>query len=415
MDTHFERVRFYLQRDRPAEAETALADWMRQEPDNPLALALLAELRIEQERYAEALPVAERALAGSPNEPFLLYMLARSQFLNKRLTAARATIARGLAADPTDEDFYLLLAHLDVYQERWADALVQVDRGLAIAPAQVQLLNLRAQILLKLNRKTEARQSLDYALAEAPGNSYSHANMGWAAVEHDQYDTAVAHFREALRLEPTNDFARNGLKEAIKGKNWLYRGVLKYFLWLGKLQERGRWAFVLGLYVFYRILLYLLEAVPALAPLLYPLVFVYVLFAFSSWIAVPISNLFLRLHPLGKHALSDDERTGSLVAGGLLVGSLVSLAAFYWLGYERLLYAGGFLGLLLIPAGGTFSTEPGGNARRYLAVYAAALVVLGLLGIVYIQTTVFVILFALGIFGFGWFANYAVSREAKEF
>ena len=302
-----------------------------------------------------------------------------------------------------------------MHEDRWADALTQIDQGLALAPAHVQLLNLRAQVLLKLNRKAEARQSLDYALQEAPDNSYSHANMGWAAVEQDRYPDAVKHFQEALRLDPTNDFARNGLKEAIKAKNYLYRGVLKYFLWLGKLQERGRWAFIIGLYLIYRLALYLADTYPSLSYILYPVVAIYVLFAFSSWIAAPVSNLFLRLHPLGKHALDADEKRASAITGLLLLGSILSLIAFYFTDSDHLLYLGGLLGLLLIPIGGTFGTQEGGPARRKLWYYTGALVVVGVLGLVFIQQTLFLILFALGIFGFGWMANYVIGQEAKSF
>ena len=415
MSQHFDRVRFYLQRERLTEAERELETWLRAEADNPLAHAMRSELRIEQKQFAAALTAAETALGYAPDDPFLLYMLARAQFFNKRTTDARATIARGIATDPADEDFYLLLANVDAYEEKWPAALESVDRGLALEPAHVQLLNLRAQVLLKLNRKEEARQSLDYALQEAPTDSYSHANMGWAAIEQDRYDGAVGHFQEALRLDPQNDYARNGLKEAIKGKNLLYRGVLKYFLWLGRLQERGRWVFIIGLYLLYRGALQLADSYPQLSYVLYPVIGVYVLFAFSSWIAVPISNLFLRLHPLGKHALTDDERLGSTLAGTLLGGALLSLIAFYFTDSDRLLFLGGFLGLLLIPVGGTFSTEPGGSARRKMLYYTGALALIGGLGCIFINQAIFLILFALGIFAFGWVANYLVGQEAKEF
>ena len=53
---------------------------------------------------------------------------------------------------------------------------------------------------MKLNRQDEAAETLDYALNKAPENSYSHANKGWVAIEKDQYDKAIEHFKEAELL-----------------------------------------------------------------------------------------------------------------------------------------------------------------------------------------------------------------------
>jgi len=99
--------------------------------------------------------------------------------------------------------------------------------------------------LVKLNRKQEAADTMDYALHRAPQSSYSHANKGWVSIEKGAYEEAITHFKEALRLNATNAYAKAGLREGIKAKNFLYRGVLKYFLWLGKLQAKYRWAFVI--------------------------------------------------------------------------------------------------------------------------------------------------------------------------
>jgi hypothetical protein len=38
-----------------------------------------------------------------------------------------------------------------------------------------------------------------------------------------------------------------------------------------------------------------------------PLIIAYIVFAWFTWLAQPVFNLLLRLHPLGKHALSVDQ------------------------------------------------------------------------------------------------------------
>ncbi|MDB5311521.1 MAG: tetratricopeptide repeat protein [Gemmataceae bacterium] len=46
---------------------------------------------------------------------------------------------------------------------------------------------------------------------------------GWALLHARQPAEALTHFREALRLDPTNEWARDGLIEALKARYWVYR------------------------------------------------------------------------------------------------------------------------------------------------------------------------------------------------
>ena len=411
---HLDRAQHLLQLNRHAEAESEIRKALANDPEDGDALALLAVCRMNAKSFGEAEELASQAVARHPDSPFFYLVLGQACFYNRHIERAKEAIAEGLQLEPYNPAFFHLLAQIEFYAENWESALWQTERGLELDPENVDIVNLRAQALVKLNRKADASATLDYALHKAPENSYSHANMGWVAIEQDKYDEAVRHFLEALRLEPENDYARDGLKEAIKGKNLLYRGILKYFLWMGKLQEQGRWAFVIGAYVIYRILLAVGKNVPQLAPLVYPLAAFYVLFAFSSWISKPLSNLFLRFHPLGKRALDDDEIFGSNVVGGLLLGCLLAFGAYFFTKSELAFRLGLVLGVLAIPAGGAFSIPEGTNSRRNLLIYAGVLAACGLVW-TFLQVEIALIVFALGVLLYSWVANYVIGQEAKKF
>jgi tetratricopeptide (TPR) repeat protein len=414
MNRYFENARFLYQQNRIPEAETELRKALSDNPNNPEALGLYAACRIGQRDWPKAIEYAERAVSLQPYNPNLFYILARAYFYNQNIAKARHAISEGQRIAPDEAGFFGLRGEIEFYQENWELALKEVNRGLELDPEDVSLVNLRARCLVKLNRQEDASATLDYALNKAPENSYSHANKGWVAIEKDKYDQAIDHFKEALRFDPTNDYARNGLKEAIKGKNYLYRGVLKYFLWMDKMQEKYRWGFVIGIYILYRIMLWAYETIPALAPVLLPLIIFYVIFAFSTWIATPISNLFLRLHPVGKNALDDDEILGTNVVGLLGILCLLALGT-YWVTSEPFwMYLGGYFGLMMIPAGGLFAVSSGTKARTYMTLYAVALALIGALWFVVIDDTL-VYVFALGIFFFSWVANYFMVLDAKRF
>jgi tetratricopeptide (TPR) repeat protein len=396
------------------DAEHEFQKVLLEEPNHAFALALMSLVYLETGRRAEALPLSQMALGQAPWSPFIFYVLARVQFYNQQINEALDTVQQGRNIDPEDPDFFMLEAQIYFHQSKWEEALAAAVAGMELDPENVHLVNLRAQALVKLNRKSEAAETLDYALRKAPENSYAHANKGWVSIEKDNYDEAVNSFKEALRLDASNEYAKHGLKEAIKGKNILYRGVLKYFLWMGKLAEKGQWAVVIGAYIAYRLVLKLAEAYPSIAPLLYPVIIFYVIFAFSTWIARPISNLFLRFHPLGKLALTDDEILASNVSGILVLSAISFLITYYFTDVVLFLLLGAFLGLMLIPMGGVFGVEKGSKARRHLMIYSAVLAVVGIGFIAFPTMGILAIIFMLGIFFYGFVVNYLVMLASRE-
>jgi tetratricopeptide (TPR) repeat protein len=299
-------------------------------------------------------------------------------------------------------------------------ALDAANQGLELEAEDVSLLNLRTQALIKLNRQADAQLTVDDALHRNPENSYSHANKGYSQLHSGDLDASLAQFKEALRLDPTNDFAKEGLKEAIKGKNIIYRGIQKYFLWMSRMQSQYQWGFIIGIYVLYRVILWAMDAFPALYPVLLPLAIFYVIFAFSTWIAQPISNLALRFHPLGKLALDEDEKLASNLVG--LLGLLMIVALLmYFTGVpapfdaDYYMYVAGFLGLSMIPVSGMFSVQKETKARRWSMIYTLFLLACGLGFLVSGLEYQFLFLtFALGIFVYSFVVNYLVKLSSQS-
>lgn len=425
---HLRRAQILMGQDRYAEAEKEIGQAMNQQPNDPFALAMLSECYLETERRPLALDLAQQALSLAPQFTYFYHNLARAQFFNKKIEDCRNTILEGMRLDPNDADFFLLLSQIEYYLENWEASLKAADQGMELSPENVQMINQRTQALVKLNRKAEAAETIDFALNRAPEDSYAHANKGWVAIEQDDYDTAVKHFKESLRLDPTNEYTRTGLKEAIKAKNIVYRYVLKYFLWLGKMQEKSRWFFIVGFYLLYQFVLRISDSFPWLSTILMPFIVFYILMAFSSWIAMPVSNAFLRFHPVGKHALTDNEKNASTAVVILIAGSILSVATFFILGNsfeltddglfvteggEMLFTLSLVLIFLMIPVGGFFRTTPGTKARKQMGTMLGLLCFFGIGGI-FTEVGAFFFLFFIGILIYSLAANYIMSRESRE-
>src|SRR5262249_45363590 len=104
--------------------------------------------------------------------------------------------------------------------------------------------------------------------------------------------------------DPTLEFARYGIVEALKSKNLIYALFLRYFLWMGRLSSQVQWAIVLGGFFGYQLLAGVARRNPNLSPWLVPILVAYAVFALMTWIAAPLFNLLLRLDRYGRYALS---------------------------------------------------------------------------------------------------------------
>ena len=220
----------------------------------------------------------------------------------RRKTAHKA-IDEAIRIEPWNSSHFALLAAIEIDRSRWNDALDAADRGLEFDPEDVQCTNLRAIALVKLGRRDEAGQTIDAALAKAPDNATTHANQGWALLHQREPTKAAEHFREALRLDPTMEWARHGILEAMKARNPVYRMMLAFFLWMGRFSPKVQLALVLGLVFGNRIVHSILEAVPVLSPLATPFTIAYILFVWMCWTSSALFNLMLCLDRFGRLVL----------------------------------------------------------------------------------------------------------------
>lgn len=425
-NAYFERAFLLIETNRYAEAEKMLMQGLELNPQDATALSLLAICRLNLEKKPEALSAAQQAVSLAPDNPFVLTTHGRASLTNNQIDAARRSLQAALQVDPTYADAFSVLAQIDYHERRWDMALFNAEKGLEHEPENQTLVNLRAMALVKLNRTAEAAETMDFALYNNPEDSFSHSNKGWVKVEQGRYDEAVTAFREALRFNPNNEHAREGLKEAIKGKNWLYRGVLRYFLFMSKLSSGNQWLVIIGLYLGMRFLRVIARENSALQPFIAPILLLYMVFVFATWIGQPLSNLVLRLHPIGKFALTDDEKRFSNIVGVFLASGLIALAASYTLSDDsmygiNLNILGITLLAMLIPVGGVSGTTEGSSSRKWLGIYALAMLACGPL--VQLFATVMgtepmgtlLGIFALGVFLYGWVANFAMTREARRY
>ncbi|MBP7140873.1 MAG: tetratricopeptide repeat protein [Opitutaceae bacterium] len=328
MSVHLTRAEVLLAQSRPADAERETRVALAEDPGNATAHVILALCCVHQNRTEEGLREARTAVSLAPAEPMPHRILSFVLHRMGRQTEALASIREALRMDPHDAEAHVLQSAVQFSLRNWKLALQSAEDALAIDAEHVEAANFRAMALTQLGRKQEAAETVDFALSREPDNALSHANQGWNCLHQNDPRRAQVHFREALRLNPGLDYARQGMLEALKARNPVYRLMLAYYLWIGRQSGWLQAAFIIGIFFGGRIIGSLSESFPDLQWLFTPLLALFFLFIYLSWTSQPLFNLMLRLDRFGRHVLSPDQRLGSTLFGIVLAALIATTAAW---------------------------------------------------------------------------------------
>ncbi len=408
-------------------AETEFRRALAEDPDNARAHSLLGLCLAHREKFKEATEEAQQAIHLGPDEPFTHYAMAKVWLDRNHTVPALAEINEAIRMEPEDADFLALLSQIQLNEQQWQLALEAAERGLQFDPGHVACTNLRAMALVKLGRKAEAGRTIDTALAKDPDNSFTHANQGWTLLEKGDPKKALEHFRESLRLDPENEWARRGIVEALKARHFIYAWMLRYFLFMSKFRRQAQWAIVLGAYFGNQALGQLARSDPELAPWILPVQILYGVFAIMTWIASPLFNLMLRVNRFGRYALSREQTVASNWLGLCLLLGLVALGGWVATGYSgEWLFTALVFGLLLLPVSAIFKCQSGWP-RAAMAAYTiiTALAGLGAATVIFLfpmqpvsgeslirkLTDTLVWTFIVATIGSTWVANLLITRR----
>jgi Flp pilus assembly protein TadD len=419
-----DRALLLYEQRRYAHAEGELRRALSEDPHDPTGHALLALCLVKQDKRDAAESEARAAIGLGPDVAFAHYAHASVLADRNRYDEAETAIGEAIRLDPSEPMYFALDAAIQYDQERWKPALAAAERGLALDPEHPGCINIRAMALGQLGRRREAESALEGALAKDPENPRTHATHGWALLRRGDHQGALAHFREALRLDPEQEWARQGIVEALKAKHAIYRVLLRYFTWMSTLSDRGRWAVILGGYFGYRIVANVAATTPALQPLLTPVIGLYIVFALMTWIGPAVFDTLLRLNRFGRLALSSEQRLQSNLIGGALLVAVVCGVTWIVTGGSPALTTAVMSLLLTMPLAATFRCQPGWP-RRVMAIYTASLGALAIVvavlssvarlsGVGSGAATTLFILYLAGAFISQWVGNYLVSQVPRR-
>lgn len=387
MSRDLARAQHLLQLGRFDEASKLLGRHLAQSPDDAEALCLMALATLELDQIDEAVRFIRTAVIASPDDAFTRCVECRVHLRRGMLDEAEASAREAIRIDPNDADGHAALGMVMLRRKRWQAALDAANEGLRIEPEDDASGSVRAMALNHLGAPEAAKRTLEGQLARDPDDAHTHASLGWTHLHARDYDQAEQHFRDALRLDPNLEWAREGVVEALRARHWFYRPVLRFFLWLQGLDSRMQVGLMFGGWVLYRLAANHMEGDSITAWLMTGAVVLYLVFVVLTWFAEPIVDALLSLSPLGRFALKPKERLQALTIVGMLIVGGASVAIGLQSDDPSVLTPFGLVILLTtLPLKLTFGVRER-KARTGMAMYTAGVALVGTVALILMVQT----------------------------
>ena len=233
--------------------------------------------------------------------------------------------------------------------------------------------NVSVPFFEQTGRTTEAEEAYLRVLQADAGDALGHAGKGWIGLRSGD-PNSIHHFQEALRLDPTLEWAREELIQSLKARNPVFKILLRWFLWLSAQSRQRQRVIIFGGVIGFSALCNIARIRPEFAPFIWPILAVYLMFIFASWIGDPLFDTMLRFDKEGRAILTPDRIRASncLVAGITRVGCAAIAAAVGV--HEHMIFVAIALGFLLLPIAATFQVESG-RGRTLMALLTTGIAI----------------------------------------
>ena len=365
-----------MNQGRLEDAETCFLGELSRDPENDFIHSRLAICRMQQDgRKNDALESVEEAIRLRSDEDY--YHGLRSLILSDLHRPKEALDAADQAISMNPESSFHFAAKASAYVElnRWADAEENCRKALAIDPDDTMAEHILTNVLRLQGKSDESRRAADAQLADDPESSLAHHNAGWAALQCRDHERAEEHFREALRLDPEMEGARDGLLESFKARSWFYRIYLSYSFFMQRFTGGKQFVIIIGALLAYQALRIPLRQLGK--PFEFVLIGLWLTLVLWIWLAPGIGNFLVLLDNSARHALKKSEALLGFWIGISLIAGIPFLAAGILGQINVLTPLGAMLIASTIPATLTF----GNRSRKGTMVFGGVLGLILLCGI----------------------------------
>lgn len=385
------------------------------ESKNNMSRIQHARILRDHHRAEESLGLLLAELAGDPDNDYLHYEICLTYLdIPKSGKSALTHIRKAIGLNPDDVDYIAMEAHvlnqLDRHKEaleaaqraltmdaevlmgwlakayahggmeKWKDMETAARKGLEIYPDDPSLANALAIGLRLQGRLEESAQLMAGRLERDPENDMNLANSAWVALQAGKRDEAEEKFLAALQIDPTNEYARHGLREAYKSRSFIYRAYLSLCFRMAAVPENVRTMIMIGMFIGYR---FVSKAASQIHPMLGgAVVLLWMLFVFWAHIVNSLMHAILLKDPIARHTLSPRQKWDGLIAASYISLAVILVVTGLLMDQTNLMKAGLLsFGTLLAASHIACNRMPGMIVYGGITLFATASIILTAIGI----------------------------------
>ncbi len=181
------------------------------DPSSPLLFESLAQgyARIYQPRKAEM--ILDRWLEQDPDNPQALFILAQIYDMETRQSDSIRTFRAVLTADPTFDEARLRLCDALIHLGTYEEALPHLEYLRSRLPDNPKVQVYLARVQDRRGNSEEAKRLLDAVLARQPNYAPALLDRGIMALRDSQFAEAEKYLREAVQQDPSDYQAHDRL------------------------------------------------------------------------------------------------------------------------------------------------------------------------------------------------------------
>lgn len=312
MNKRYERGSALYETKRYDMAEREFRAVLSEEPENSAAHRMLALSLLYQSKFQAALQEAQEAARLDPQNSYSHYVVSLVLDDLKQFREAERAIDIAKKLSPSVASYHTHDAYLALQQGLYKEAIDKATLSLGLDPQNDQAVRVLALATANDGNQKRAEEIAAQALEIAPESEHSHALLA-AILKRDKknFGKAVHHYREALRINPTLSWAREGYMQTLSARNPMY-GFILGICWFAGQPPRiifGHPYLILGS------------------------VLIWIILALTGTILNQVSKYLLtmcmRFDPIGIEALDPVEiRQSNILASWIIASMIISAALF---------------------------------------------------------------------------------------
>ncbi len=287
------KAKHFMASDRADMASDTLRQGLTHHPESAYMHGLLAITLLNQNLDDECREAVAEALRCDPNELNSHFCLSRLAIKEGRHTEAEKHLLDGLRFDPENVVFMVEYARLLSLTNNDKKADDVLARALAIEPNHEGALGLRSAIKADRAHFASADEHRTKALEANPDSAMVHIRVGASSLKSGRPFRARRHFREAMMIDPNFPGLEEAYQESDRFCRWTYLPMFYWTLVLERIPGRQ--------FTFYLAFLVAAKGLPAMGVpdmVVAPILIGYLGFCVYTWIANPLTNLWLKWRPL---------------------------------------------------------------------------------------------------------------------